>query len=167
MIILYVCAISIIAVSIVWYFLSMSKSQQEKVKKVRVESEQELQYALQQNELEAQSRLTEENLRKADLKDFVFETETTLSQSDSQNLDNSTENNMSTDFDALSKYFEGESKVEETEKTQEDLELDALLNFDFDSIKGKSLEEVAEIVKDLPVRVQEFILSEVANEEGN
>ncbi len=44
-------------------------------------------------------------------------------------------------------------------------ELDALANFDFDSLKDKSEEEIKEIIKDLPQKARDMILKELKKQQ--
>ncbi len=40
-------------------------------------------------------------------------------------------------------------------------ELDALMNFDYNSLKGKSDEEIAELIKTLPPKAQEILMTDI------
>ncbi len=65
----------------------------------------------------------------------------------------------------LEESLEGADDDEFYDDGDEDAELEALMNFDFDSIKGKSREEVMKMTEGLPENTRKLILAQVDDED--
>ena len=58
-------------------------------------------------------------------------------------------------------FLKNDMDTKDKESDSSDSEIDSLANFDFDSLKGKSEEEIADMIKHLPPKVQEIMMSEI------
>lgn len=56
---------------------------------------------------------------------------------------------------------EQENYVNEEMSQEEQSDINALMNFNFDDLKGKTREEVSDMIKDLSPAVQDFILNDI------
>ncbi len=181
MIALYIVAIVVVCGLVVFYFcwvtrkrkktleqLSSPKIEKQKKKKKneKEEAEQQLERDLKAAEEEV---VKEEKKIEAELEDFSLD-----EFSNASDVGDPHSFNGKTDFDIDESLFE--SKMEDYEKflkeEQESHEIDdlseddqndidALMNFDFDKLKGKTREQVAEMIKDLSPTVQDFILNDI------
>lgn len=195
-IILYVCAIILVVVGIVLFFVLRRKKDKEHLdnyKKTRIEQAEKI----IKNEETALSLPKEiekmpEEKKKMDvvLEDFSLDGESVNkangnkeaqnndleesfvpfdSQEETNDFDESDEEFFDKKFAEYEKFLrenlDADDDDEEPQYNEDEEEtnneLDALINFDYDSLKGKSDEEIAEIIKTLPPKAQEVLLNDI------
>ena len=82
-------------------------------------------------------------------------------EEDEENFDEEDEN-LNNRFEEYRKFLDQNFDFDDEEELeQNENELDALADFDFDSLKGKSEVEIAEIIKDLPPKAQELLMADI------
>lgn len=64
-------------------------------------------------------------------------------------------------FADYEEFLKNDMDMNENTNDSSDSEIDSIANFDFDSLKGKSEEEIAEMIKHLHPKVQEIMMSEI------
>ena len=181
MIALYIVSIVVVCGLVVFYFCWVtrkrkktleqmlspkSETPKKKKKREKEEAKQQLEKDLKEAEEEV---VKEEKKIEAELEDFSLDDFAKSKSDDDPHTFNGTsgfdidESLFESKMEDYEKFLKEEQENYEDESLSEDdqNDIDALMNFDFDKLKGKTREQVAEMVKDLSPTVQDFILNDI------
>ncbi|MGN1200923.1 MAG: hypothetical protein ACI4R8_01480 [Candidatus Caccovivens sp.] len=174
---IYICAIVLVASLIVTCFVLHAKSDKKRKEDFKAQREKEEIALLPKLELpQEEPKQLEEPLEEFSLEDVDIsdknevEKKQVVNHFDSNNTDFDAQKKiMNEKFETYEKFLrdsmESVDDLQIDDDDDDENELEAIMNFDFDSIKGKSKEEILEITKDLPKRVRKLILDDTLNED--
>ena len=155
------------------------KSEKPKEDKKEARREKREKKKIAQQELERDLKAAEKEVVKeekkiaAELEDFVWddspkspvdEEESLQTQDKKSSQQGGIDDNLfESRLEDYESYLREEAENFDNENLSEEdqNDIDALMNFDFDKLKGKSRAEVAEMIKDLSPAVQDFILNDI------
>lgn len=180
MIALYIVAIVVVCGLVVFYFcwtarkrkraleqLGGKRPQKQTEKNKKKAAEEELVKDLKEAEKEV---IKEEKKIEAELEDFAWDEPKSSEDAfgevgkfggDVDAVDENLFESKMEDYERFLREEQEEFVQEEQLSKEEQNDIDALMGFDFDSLKGKTRDQVVEMIKDLSPTVQDFILNDI------
>lgn len=178
MIVVYIVAIVIIGALIVGFFVWKAKKRNRKIEEGKIETlSKPIKVDIQADIANVEKEVVEEEKKiEAELEDFHF-CEDEISEKSAKKTDNfSSGNNDPFDEELYQRKInsyddflneDGDFNLDDELSESDRNDIDDLMEFDFDSLKGKSREEVEEMVKNFSPSVQEFILNDIFDKKYN
>lgn len=180
MIAVYIVAIVIVGVLIVGFFVWKAKKRNRKIEENKIEiPTKPVEVDIQADIANAEKEVVEEEKKiEEELEDFHFGedeiSERTVPKRDDFSIQNGNRNSFDDDlYQRKMDSYEGFLNEEKDFNLDDALsesdrnDIDDLMEFDFDSLKGKTREEVEEMVKNFSPSVQEFILNDIFDKKYN
>lgn len=183
MIALYIVAIVVVCGLVVFYFWWKARKHKRSIDKLKIENgEKPLSTKKQvENDLKEIEKevVREEKVIEAELEDFSWDDkkDKTEAQPDGfkpleldEDVFKIDENLFESKIESYEQFLKEEQdnfNMEEELSSEDQSDIDALMDFDFESLKGKSREQVVEMIKDLSPAVQDFILNDVFDRKSN
>lgn len=172
MIALYVVAILIVGGAIVAYFVLKAKKRRKKIEQSKFEDREQTQVVKTdiKNDLEnAEKEVVEEEKQiEAELEDFHFgedekkpEKEQPYYNFEGDNFDEDLYRRKMDSYDNFLQEEERNSILDDELSESDRNDINDLMEFDFDSLKGKTRAEVEVMVKDFSPAVRDFILNDI------
>lgn len=183
MIALYIVAIVVVCGLLAFYFFWTARKSKKHIERLRLEQGRGG-LTSTQTQVEADLKQVEKEVAKAEkaleaeLEDFVWDSkpekpaqEEEQDSFDSEFDDAFDESLFESKIDSYEKFLREEHEDYDFDRKEPESEqqndLDAIMNFDFDRLKGKSRDEVVEMIKDLSPAVQDFILNDIFERKNN
>ncbi len=183
MIALYIVAIIVVCGAVVFYFFWMARKRKRSLDKLKIEKGEKpisLKKQVESDLKEIEQQVVkEEKVLEAELEDFYWDDkkqekevqpDEALSFGGDEDMFKFDENLFETKIESYEQFLKEEQdhyNAEEELSSEEQNDIDALMGFDFESLKGKSREQVIEMIKDLSPTVQDFILNDVFDRKNN